>query len=74
MEVRLTTMQETQLNELAAATGRRADDLVQEAVDRLLAYEQAFRERVQIGLDQAKRSEFIDNEEVRSRIDRMFRH
>ena len=72
MEVHLTPNQEARLNELAAATGRRTDELVQEAVDRLLAYNDWFKEQVQVGLDQIKRGEFVEDEKVRARIERMF--
>ena len=72
MEVQFTPDQETQLNEMAVKTGRRTDELVREAVDRLLAYNQWFREQVQVGLDQIERGEFVDDEEVRARIERIF--
>ena len=72
MEVHLTPNQEARLNELAAATGRRTDELVQEAVDRLLAYNNWFKEQVQVGLDQIQRGEFVEDETVRARIERMF--
>ena len=54
MEVQFTPDQETQLNEMAAKTGRGTDELVREAVDRLFAYNQWFRDQVQVGLDQIK--------------------
>ena len=66
MEVHLTPDQETLLNELATTTGRGTDDLVQEAVDRLLAYNRWFSEQVQIGLERANRGELIEDDEVRS--------
>ena len=72
MVVHLTPNQEAQLNELGTVTGRPPDELVQEAVDRLLAYNKSFKEKVQIGLDEIKRGEFVENEEVRDRIERMF--
>ena len=72
MEVHLTPHQESRLNELAIATGRGTEELVQEAVDRLLAYNNWFKEQVQLGLDQINRGEFVEDEEVRARIERMF--
>jgi predicted transcriptional regulator len=72
MDVHLTPQQETRLNELATTTGRGTDELVQEAVDRLLAYDNWFKEQVRVGLDQINRGEFIEDEEVRGRIERMF--
>ena len=71
MEVHLSPNQETRLNELAAKTGRGTDDLVQEAVAKLLAHNQWFKEQVQIGLDQISRGEFIEEEEMDSRVERM---
>ncbi len=72
MDVHLTPQQETRLNELATTTGRGTDELVQEAVDRLLAYDNWFKEQARVGLDQINRGEFIEDEEVRGRIERMF--
>ncbi len=72
MEVHLTADQESQLSELATKTGRPTESLVQEAVDRLLAYNDWFKEQVQTGLDQIQRGEFVEDEKVRARIGRMF--
>jgi predicted transcriptional regulator len=72
MEVSLTPYQEAQLNELATTTGRGTDELLREAVDRLLAYNSWFKEQVQVGLDQISRGEFVEDDEVRARIERMF--
>ena len=72
MDVHLTPQQEMRLNELATTTGRGTDELVQEAVDRLLAYDHWFKEQVRVGLDQINRGEFVEDEEVRGRIERMF--
>ena len=55
MEVHLPRDQEVQLNELAAQTGRGTDVLVQEAVAKLLAHNEWFKARVQIGIDQIAR-------------------
>lgn len=71
MEVQLPLNQETQLNELAARTGRGTDDLVQEAISRLLAHDEWFKAQVQIGIDQIKRGEFIEEDETDARVERM---
>jgi|HubBroStandDraft_1064217.scaffolds.fasta_scaffold71322_2 predicted transcriptional regulator len=63
--------QETQLNDLALRTGRGTDDLIQEAVARLLAHSEWFKEQVQIGIDQIARGEFIEEEEMDARVKRM---
>ena len=71
MEVQLSPKQEIALNELAAQTGRGTDDLVQEAVARLLAHNEWFKRQVQIGIDEIERGEFIEEEEMDSRVERM---
>ncbi|MDP9054261.1 MAG: hypothetical protein M3N93_08165 [Acidobacteriota bacterium] len=71
MEVLLPQNQESQLNELALKTGRGTDDLVQEAVARLLAYNERFKQQAQVGIDQIARGEFIEEEEMDVRIGRM---
>lgn len=71
MEVHLPPDQEIQLRELAATTGRGTDDLVQEAVARLLAHNEWFKQQVQVGLDQIARGEFIEEEEMDTRVERM---
>jgi predicted transcriptional regulator len=71
MEVNLLDSQEAQLNELAARTGRGTDELVQEAVAKLLAQTERFREQVQVGVDQIARGEFIEEEEMDERVERM---
>jgi len=73
MELHLPQNQEAQLNELAAKTGRATDDLIQEAVARLLAHNEWFKQQVQIGIDQFQRSEFIEEEEMDARVERMLR-
>jgi predicted transcriptional regulator len=74
MEVHLPQHQEAQLNELANITGRGTDDLVQEAVARLLAYNEWFQAEVQVGIDQIERGEFIEEEEMDARVERMLRY
>jgi predicted transcriptional regulator len=71
MEVHLTPDQLEQLNELASSTGRRADELVQEAIYNLIAYNKWFRKEVEIGLTQVRQGELVEDEEVRARIDRI---
>ncbi len=73
MEVHLPQNQESQLNEMAARTGRGTDELVQEAVAQLLAHDEWFKAQVQVGLDQIRRGEFIEEDEMDSRVERMLR-
>jgi predicted transcriptional regulator len=59
------------LNQLAAKTGRTTDDLLQEAVARLLVHDEWFQKQVQVGIDQIARGEFIDEDEMDARVKRM---
>jgi predicted transcriptional regulator len=71
MEVHLPQSQEMQLAELSARTGRDTDDLVREAVGRLLAHNEWFAQQVQVGLDQIARGEFIAEEAMDARVERL---
>ena len=73
MEVHLPEQQEAQLNDLAAQTGRNKEELVQEAVARLLAHNEWFQAQVQIGIDQIAGGEFLEEEEMDARVERMLR-
>lgn len=73
-EVLLPENQEAQLNELALRTGRGTDDLIQEAVARMLAHNAWFNDQVQIGIDQIARGEFIEEDEMHARIKRMIEY
>ena len=69
MDVHLPESQEAELNDLAAKTG--TDELVQEAVAKLLAHSEWFKAQVQVGIDQIERGEFIEEEEMDARVERM---
>jgi predicted transcriptional regulator len=73
MEVHLPQTQVAQLQDLAATTGRGTDELVQEAVAKLLSYSEWFKQQVQIGVDQIARGEFVEEEEMDARVERMLR-
>ena len=49
------------------------DELVQEAVARLLADNEWFKQQVQVGIDQIARGEFIEEDEMDARLERMLR-
>lgn len=72
MEVELRPEQEARLNELAATSGRGTDELLREAVDRLLSYNAWLKEQVQLGTDQIERGELIDDEEMNARVKSWF--
>ena len=64
MDVQLTPDQEAKLSRIAAEQGRPAESLVQEAVERLLSYDEWFIREVEKGLAAADRGEFVDDAEI----------
>ena len=73
MNLQLPERQAAGLASLSTRTGRSADELVTEAVDRLLAQENWFDAQVQVGIDQIARGEFLEEEEMDARMARMMR-
>jgi predicted transcriptional regulator len=71
MDLQLPERQATELASLSSRTGRTSDDLVVEAVDRLLAQERWLDEQIQLGIDQIARGEFLEEEEMDARVARL---
>ncbi len=69
MEVQFTSDQQTKLSRMAAAQGRPTEALVQEAVDRLLHYDEWFSREVDKGLAAADKGEFVEHGDVRRMIE-----
>jgi predicted transcriptional regulator len=69
MEVQFTQDQQAKLSRMAAAQGRAAEVLVQEAVDRLLRYEEWFSQEVDKGLAAADNGEFVEHDDIRRMIE-----
>jgi predicted transcriptional regulator len=69
MEVQFTQDQQAKLSRMAAAQGRAAEALVQEAVDRLLRYEDWFSQEVENGVAAANKGEFVEHDDVRRMIE-----
>ena len=72
MEVRFTSEQEARLGKIANQAGTDAEHLVQDVVVRFLDDEARFLAAVEKGLAAAERGEFIDEEEMDARLERMF--
>jgi predicted transcriptional regulator len=72
MEVRFTPDEEAQLSQLASSSGTDPEHLVKDAALRLLEDDARFLAAVRKGIAQADRGEFIDEEEMDARIQRMF--
>ena len=64
MEVQFTPDQQIKLSRLATAQGRAAEALVQEAVERLLGYDEWFSREIDKGLAAADKSEFVEHDAV----------
>ena len=70
MEVRLNPDLQAKLAELASQQGRDTEELVIDAVERMVNYDQWFVREVQKGIAAADRGELVDHEEVKKLIDR----
>lgn len=72
MELHFTPEQEAQLSQIANVTGKNAEQLLTDAALRLFREDDAFRQAVRVGIEQADRGEFIEEEEMDARVERMF--
>ena len=73
MEVHLAPEKEAQLQQLASRTGRSAEQVVEQAVDRLLEYDTRFAAAVEEGREAARKGDLLDHDEVIERVERMLR-
>jgi len=71
MEVHFDAELQGKLSDLAARTGRKEVDVVQAALTRYIEYETDFLEAVELGIAAAERGEFVDEEELKARIERI---
>jgi predicted transcriptional regulator len=71
MDVHFTPEQETQLAQIAAKAGTDPECLVKDAALRLLHEDAGFRAAVREGIGQADRGEFVEEEEMDARLERM---
>ena len=73
MEVRFTPEQEARLAELATQSGTNPERLVKDVLIRYLDDESRFLAAVEKGIAAAQRGEFIEEEEMDARVERMFK-
>ena len=73
MEVHFTPEQEAQLAQIATSTGTDAERLVKNAALRVLEEDARFRAAVREGVAQADRGEFLEEEEMDTRLEQMLR-
>ncbi|MBV9084628.1 MAG: hypothetical protein JOZ62_18285 [Acidobacteriaceae bacterium] len=66
MELHLTPETEAKLNDLARRTRRGADELLDEAVDHLVAYNEWFERKVRDSQAAVSRGQTVPDEEVRT--------
>ena len=69
MNVHFSPEIQAKLDRVAAQQGRNAESLVQEAVERLLNYDEWFARQVEEGLSAADRGEFVEHDEIGRLID-----
>ncbi len=73
MEVHLSPDKEARLREFASRTGKDAAEVVEEAVDRMLDYEERFLAAVEEGRASVRGGELLEHDEVVERIEQIFR-
>ncbi len=73
MEVHLSPDKEARLREFASRTGKDASRVIEEALDRMLEYEERFIAAVEEGRASARRGDLVEHDEVVERIEQMFR-
>jgi predicted transcriptional regulator len=71
MELNLSPELHARLKQVAEQQGRDAESLINEAVERLLRYEEWFVDQVEKGLAQGERGEVLDHEEVGNRLEKL---
>ena len=64
MEIELSPELQAKLERIASQQGRDSKSLVQEAVERLVGYDDWFARQVEKGLAEADRGELLDHDEV----------
>jgi predicted transcriptional regulator len=73
MEVHFSPAKEARLREFAIRTGKDPEQVVEEAVDRLLDFEPRFLDAVEEGRGSARRGELLEHDEVVKRIEQTLR-
>ena len=73
MEIHFKPDLEDKLKRIATQSGRQAVQIVEELVETYVDHDQWFRQEVAKGLAQLDRGEFVEDDEVMARVERMFR-
>ena len=72
MEVRLNPDLQAKLAELASQQGRDTEELVVDAVERMVNYDQWLMREMEKGLSAADRGELVDHKDVENLINRRY--
>lgn len=73
MEVHFSAAKEARLQQVAARIGKAPSQVIEEAVDRMLEYDERFNAAIEEGRASARRGELLEHDEVVARIEQMFR-
>ena len=71
MEVHFTPEQEAQLGRIVGYSGTGTEELVKDAVLRVVEEDMQFRACVHRGIEQADRGELMNHDDVKARIERL---
>ena len=72
MEVRLDPDLQAKLAQLASKQGRDTEELIADAVERMVNFDQWFMREVEKGISAADRGEMVDHSDVQKLIDRRY--
>jgi predicted transcriptional regulator len=72
MEVRLDPDLQAKLAQLASKQGRDTEELIGDAVERMVNFDQWFMREVEKGISAADRGELVDHNDVQKLIDRRY--
>ncbi|HTS50165.1 MAG TPA: hypothetical protein VMH05_19600 [Bryobacteraceae bacterium] len=73
MEVHLSPDKQARLQEIATRVGKNTEQMVEEAVDRMLEYDERFIASVEAGRASARRGELLEHDDVVERIEKIMR-
>ena len=73
MQINLPPELQAKLDRIAAQQGREPESLVNEAVERLVGYDDWFIRQVEKGLAQVERGEVLEHEEVVAKLENLIR-
>jgi predicted transcriptional regulator len=72
IEIHLSPEKQARLQQVATRTGRNLAQVVEEAIDRMVDYEERFIAAVEEGRVSARRGDLLEHEDVVERIEQMF--